>query len=164
MNLCKLIHFVISQFLVIIVAPPPTIQHQRVIMFISNQLANFLSDSILEVFSSPIGLRLANDDILEPDIVVIDPNNAYTNNYIVKAPLLVIEVLSPSTKHRDLGVKKHKYEEFGVKEYWIIEPNSLKAEVFDLVEGKYILREELLLSEKSLTSSSLGFTLNKWLN
>ena len=46
------------------------------------------------------------------------------------APELVIEVLSPSTKKRDRGIKKDTYEVFGVREYWIVDPDKETVEQF----------------------------------
>ncbi|MCY3411991.1 MAG: Uma2 family endonuclease [Candidatus Heimdallarchaeota archaeon] len=146
----------------IIVTPPPSIQHQRMVMEISTQLATFLKNSKYEVFSSPIGLKLSNDQVLEPDIIVVEKKNAFTENYIVKSPTLIVEILSPSTEHRDLGVKKDLYEDFKVKEYWIIDPVLYTCTIYILKNSKFVKIKDIEIRNTKVTSISLdGFTLNE---
>jgi Uma2 family endonuclease len=55
------------------------------------------------------------------------------------SPDILVEFLSPSNEKHDRFVKKDLYEKFGVKEYWIIDPDTKESFVFQLVENKYIL-------------------------
>ena len=50
-----------------------------------------------------------------------------------------MEILSPSTRRRDITVKKDTYEKYGVKEYWLISPKEESIEVYLLQDGKYVL-------------------------
>ncbi len=52
---------------------------------------------------------------------------------------MLIEIISPSTFHRDSVEKFQLYEQFGVKEYWLIEPANQVIEVFRLENDKYVL-------------------------
>ena len=56
-----------------------------------------------------------------------------------KCPNFIVEVLSPSTKRRDITIKNEIYEKYGVKEYWIISPKEESIEVYILHNGKYEL-------------------------
>lgn len=51
-------------------------------------------------------------------------------------PDLIIEIISPSNSYIDRYIKKKKYEEFGVKEYWIADPGNKTLEIFSLNEQK----------------------------
>ena len=74
-----------------------------------------------------------------PDLAIVCDPSKIKENYIEGAPDLAVEILSPSTKKRDIGIKKETYEKFGVKEYWIINPKDKSIEVYILKEGKYDL-------------------------
>ena len=64
--------------------------------------------------------------MLKPDLMVFC-------NRDDKIPEIVFEILSPSTRHRDLGIKLVKYEQMGVKEYWIIDPKTKSITVHDFI-------------------------------
>lgn len=74
-----------------------------------------------------------------PDLMVVCEPSQIKPNHIEGAPDLVIEILSASTKKRDIGVKKKAYERFGVKEYWIINPVDRSVEVYHLRNGVFDL-------------------------
>jgi Uma2 family endonuclease len=54
------------------------------------------------------------------------------------APDLVIEVLSPETRNNDFGAKKYAYEKYGVKEYWLIDPETKEVYFFNLVNDVFV--------------------------
>jgi Uma2 family endonuclease len=68
------------------------------------------------------------------------------------SPDLIIEILSPSNKRRDLITKKKLYEKFGVNEYWIIDPETNTAFGFQLQKGAYV---KLPLEKSKLISPLL---------
>ncbi|MFV2014067.1 MAG: Uma2 family endonuclease [Candidatus Heimdallarchaeota archaeon] len=152
----KIVEFISGD---IIVTPPPSIKHQSVITYILTELSIYFKKHSGKVFSAPIGVKFKNNDVLEPDIVVIPDDKSYSEkHYIIKPPLLVIEVLSPNTQHRDWGYKKDKYEEFGIQEYWIIDPETLDTSIFVVKDKKYQLRGKYTLSSDKITSEVLkGF-------
>ncbi|WP_457566173.1 Uma2 family endonuclease [Caldithrix abyssi] len=59
------------------------------------------------------------------------------------APDLIIEILSPSSAYYDLVEKKELYEQFGVKEYWIVDPKKQRIEVFVLKDKKFVLKQRI---------------------
>jgi Uma2 family endonuclease len=91
---------------------------------------------------------LSKHDIVEPDIVFISSNRAsiVTAKNAQGAPDLVIEILSPSTRRRDLGEKRARYELLGVLEYWAFDPGPATAQVFRR-EGDRFLPPILLSAE-----------------
>ena len=74
-----------------------------------------------------------------PDLIVVCEPDKIKKNHIEGAPDFIVEVLSPSTKRRDVTIKKDIYEKYGVKEYWIISPKEESIEVYILHNGKYEL-------------------------
>ncbi len=110
---------------------PPTTLHQRILMELSRQLANFLEGKSCEVFPAPFGVRLFEregdkpenvDTMVEPDITVICDKKKIDKHGCKGAPDMVIEILSPSTIRHDRLVKLNLYQQAGVKEYWLVDP------------------------------------------
>ena len=81
-----------------------------------------------------IGVYLDKDNYFIPDLVVVCDRNKITDRGIEGVPDFVVEVLSLSTRKKDITVKKNTYERFGVKEYWIISPKDLKISLYDDLE------------------------------
>ena len=84
------------------------------------------------VLPSPIDVEFEGDDktILQPDVAVIC-DRSKIRGHIVGAPDLVIEIVSPSSRRRDMGRKMSKYCEMEVREYWIVDPEKKKVIVYD---------------------------------
>lgn len=84
------------------------------------------------VFLSPFDVRLDQDDhtIVEPDLSVFCSRNKVRHNGAFGAPDLVVEVLSPSTRHKDIEIKSIKYENAGVREYWMIDSDNRRVIVY----------------------------------
>ncbi|MGN0362060.1 MAG: Uma2 family endonuclease [Bilifractor sp.] len=114
-------------------ASPLTI-HQAILMEVA-VLLRFMQEkhSGCHVFSSPMDVQLDCDDrtILEPDIFVVCDQKKITKRRIVGAPDLVIEILSQSSRNKDIQVKTDKYGRAGVREYWLIDPDKRSILVID---------------------------------
>jgi Uma2 family endonuclease len=78
---------------------------------------------------------------VQPDILFISRANRaiVAEKNIQGAPDLVVEIVSPNTRERDLVLKKKLYAKFGAKEYWLVFLNEQKIEVYRLEDQKYIL-------------------------
>ena len=74
-----------------------------------------------------------------PDIKIVCNPDIIKDDGIYGAPDLIVEILSQRTRKNDLGYKKDVYEKYGVKEYWIIDPNDRSIQVYLLYENKYVL-------------------------
>ena len=122
------------------VTPPPNVEHQRISRELEFCLLQYLrSASRGEVFDAPIGVRLSDDNVVEPDLVVVLAEHAdrVGKQAILGVPDLVVEILSPGSAKRDLGIKREQYEASGVQEYWIVDPESRSVEVLTLDRGRY---------------------------
>jgi Uma2 family endonuclease len=90
---------------------------------------------------APMDIYFNEDNIFQPDVIYISNENAkiIKPNRIEGAPDLVIEILSPSTSTNDKINKKNKYAQFGVHEYWIVDPVHLYVDQFILERNNYLL-------------------------
>lgn len=91
---------------------------------------------------APLDIYLDDENVFQPDIVFISKQRRelVKDDGIHGAPDLVMEILSPATAYYDLKKKFKIYEKFGVKEYWLVDPEMKSVELFSLNEqGKYLL-------------------------
>ncbi|WP_026664793.1 Uma2 family endonuclease [Butyrivibrio sp. FC2001] len=106
---------------------PRTI-HQIICDLVFNSIYNFIREnkgSCIPI-SSPIDVQLDCDDktMVQPDIIIVCDEDKIKDRVVFGAPDLIIEILSPSTRRKDMFVKTDKYCNAGVKEYWMIDPKK----------------------------------------
>ena len=122
------------------VTPSPSPAHQRISRRLQRQLEDFFHDrSIGEVFDAPIDLILTNQDVLVPDLLVVTQRQHITKRGIEGPPLVVVEILSPSTQRQDRGTKARRYAELGVEHYWIVDPVKKRFECHRLAGDAFRL-------------------------
>ncbi|MEM9340023.1 MAG: Uma2 family endonuclease [Bacteroidota bacterium] len=145
----------------LIMSPAPSINHQRVIGKLFKILDGLSSG---EAILSPVDLYLNNQNVLQPDLVFIsnEKKAIITDRGIEGVPDLIVEVISPSNSFIDRNTKKRKYLQFGVTEYWIIDPANKTLEVYtpeDEDQPRLYLVNEGDIS--SLISEALSFDLKE---
>jgi Uma2 family endonuclease len=146
----------------IIMSAAPFALHQRVVL----RLARIMEDHVRahrlgEVFISPLDVILAARKVVQPDVVFISAaRQAIVQGPIRGVPDLLVEVISEGTWRRDRVDKKALYEQFGVGEYWIVEPELRLIEVFALEVGAYRLHARGLGAERVTSSLLAGFELS----
>ena len=101
----------------------PNMEHRIIQGNLYRIISNFLHGKRCKVFFEP-EVNFAEDDIFQPDLAVVCDAQKMTPRGIKGAPDFIVEVLSLSTKKRDITVKKKTYERYGVKEYWITSPTG----------------------------------------
>jgi Uma2 family endonuclease len=122
----------------IFVTPSPSPMHQRISKRLQRQLeAYFETRSLGEVFDAPIDLILTERDVFVPDLVVVSDPSHITERGIEAPPTLIVEILSPSTRGQDRGLKARRYAELGVEHYWIVDPDRKRLECHRLAEGAF---------------------------
>jgi Uma2 family endonuclease len=97
----------------------------------------FEGRSIGEVFDAPIDLILTQHDVLVPDLLVASDPRQISQRGIEGAPLLAVEILSPSTRRFDLGPKAQRYAELGLQHYWVVDPDQKRMECNRLEGSAY---------------------------
>jgi Uma2 family endonuclease len=120
----------------LVVTPAPSLHHQRIAGRLFVELFQFVENERLgEVFPAPLDVLLGEGDYLEPDIVFVRAERSgdlLSDRGVEGPPDLVVEILSPATEARDRGIKLDRYAQFGVAEYWIVDPDAKSIEVYDL--------------------------------
>jgi Uma2 family endonuclease len=126
------------------VTPPPGWMHQFAVGKLQYLLAGHIYPHKLGVVvPAPTGVVLDEHDGVEPDLVYISRARMHiiSERGVEGAPDLVVEVLSPSTKARDRGIKMRRYAAAGVPHYWMLDPGSQTLEAYRLRQGGYELVE-----------------------
>jgi Uma2 family endonuclease len=85
----------------------------------------------------PLDWKINNKTILQPDLVIVCKK--IEKKFLDFTPVLVAEILSPSTALKDRNVKKYIYQAQGVKYFLLLNPQTKKNEVYELVNGEYTL-------------------------
>ena len=107
------------------VTPAPSPLHQRVSKRLRRKLEDYFEARGLgEVFNAPIDMILGRHDVAQPDILVVTNPGQISGRGIEGAPLLVVEVLAPSTRRHDRGVKRRRYAALAIPHYWIVDPED----------------------------------------
>jgi Uma2 family endonuclease len=138
-------------------APSPSPDHQETSGNLFTDINVFVRKNGLgKVFFAPLDLYLdEHSNVVQPDLLFISKNNPLIidKRGLKGVPDLIIEILSPGNKKYDSVKKKKLYEKFGVKEYWIVDPETKMATGFLLKGSIYISQKEL---HNEIRSSILG--------
>ena len=114
----------------------------------------FLEHKSGYVYVDDVDVHFSDGTLFKPDLVVVLKSNEKIlagRKNIYGVPDMVVEVLSYSTRKKDLTIKKDTYEAHGVREYWIIDPWAKSVTVYLLRDGKYFLDDVyILFGEKDL--------------
>lgn len=105
----------------VLMSPRPAIKHQQISGNLYFELRNHFKEKNC-VPIQEIDLVLEDNNFV-PDLMVICDDELKGNRY-EKPPLIAIEIVSPSSASVDYFIKRHKYEQLGVKEYWIVSPEE----------------------------------------
>ncbi len=144
--------------------PAPSLGHQRTDMKLGRRLAQFVEERNLgEVFSAPCDVVLSDTNVVQPDLLFVSNERAHIlfNGANVRgAPDLVVEIISPSTAERDRRFKRALYARYGVREYWLVDPDTRTITVLLLDDGNFA-EAAVYGAGETLTSPTLpGFTTN----
>ncbi|GHU00135.1 hypothetical protein FACS1894142_8230 [Spirochaetia bacterium] len=122
----------------------PSVIHQRLSMELSVQFGAFLQGKTCEVFAAPLDVRLfpredhTDDTVLQPDLLVVCDKTKLAKGSCDGAPDLVIEIVSPSNTVQEIIRKFNYYLDAGVREYWVIDPDTQTVQVHVLKDGHFV--------------------------
>jgi len=120
---------------------PPSRMHQEILGRLYQKIANYIDSKggSCKVYPAPFAVKLNEDDktIVEPDISVICNPDKLTDKGCTGSPDWIIEITSPSNSSQDYVVKLNKYMTAGVREYWIVNPQSKNVYVYRFEEKKF---------------------------
>lgn len=126
----------------VVMTSPASLRHQLLADFLTRILGIYVEERGLGlVLSAPFQVKLPQSG-REPDVLFVANENRHRlrKNYLDGPADLVVEIVSPESIGRDRGDKYREYEQAGVPEYWLIDPDRQEAEFYRLDErGRYRL-------------------------
>ncbi len=124
----------------LIASPAPNPLHQLLVYVLYGLIDRHEFERELGiVLGAPIDVKFSDFHAFQPDICLVaaDCSGIVPDGFVLGAPDLVVEVLSPSTARQDRRTKRVVFEQFGVREYWVLDPESERLLVHRLVDGRY---------------------------
>lgn len=128
-------------------SPAPSRIHQKIILKLSTLIENYIqsNNGQCEVYPAPFDVILKNDydeilntkNIVQPDISIICDKNKLTDKGCTGSPDMIVEVVSEYNPRNDYIKKLNLYEQFKVKEYWIVNPMRNNILVYTLTDVGY---------------------------
>ena len=119
----------------LVVSPSPTRPHQRASVRLT-VLLDAACPPGFEMLAAPFDVVLADTMVLQPDLIV-GRDTDFTERNLPVAPVLAVEILSPSTRRYDQLMKRAAFEDHGVPSYWIVDPETPSLLVLELAGGVY---------------------------
>lgn len=126
-------------------AAAPSRKHQEIISQLLIEIGNYIksNNGSCKVYPAPFDVILKNDDeeisnssnIVQPDISVICDKNKLTDKGCTGSPDMIIEVVSPFNPNSDYIRKLNLYDQYKVREYWIVNPMEETILVYKLAEN-----------------------------
>ena len=141
-------------------SPAPLNIHQAVSSNLHRDMSIFFKSNACAIRHAPFDVRLIKKTkknnsittVVQPDICVICDREKLDDRGCIGAPDLIVEILSPSTKNKDIKDKFELYEQNDVKEYWIVDPGNKTVIKYTLEQGKYI--GDKIRGEEEILNSS----------
>jgi Uma2 family endonuclease len=147
------------------VTPAPTSRHQAVLRNLLRILGTFVHQTRRgALFPSPLDVVLSPNDVVQPDLLFVaaDRLRLITDTHVAGAPDLAVEIFSPSSRRTDARTKLRLYERYGVREYWLVDPELETIAVYRLDGGVYRQQAGLELERGDVLTSPLftGLTIS----
>jgi Uma2 family endonuclease len=120
----------------LMVSPAPRPVHQVVVGNVYMALRAARPSDIQALFA-PLDVALSDDTVMQPDLLIAYRSD-FTERDLPVAPLLAIEVLSPSTRAYDLLLKKDRLQRAGCRHYWVVDPDVPAVTAWTLRDGVYV--------------------------
>ena len=140
-------------------SPAPSRRHQEISMALSGEFYTYLKGKPCKVYAAPFDVRLPKDGevedrdirtVIQPDLAVICKRERLDSRGCLKAPDLIVEILSPFTSSKDSVKKFDLYEREGVREYWVVRPDEQTVAVFKLGRDNRYGRPEMYTAQDKI--------------
>jgi Uma2 family endonuclease len=143
----------------LIMSPTPSFFHQEIAFGFHRALHDWvMAHNLGKVIGAPIDMVLSPHRAVQPDVAFIAKDRLAIIQRVIMGPAdLVAEIVSLQGRSRDRIEKRDLYEQHGVKEYWIIDPEAQTVEVLALVNGRYELVLRSLPGETASSRLLPGF-------
>ena len=147
----------------VFVVPAPLPLHQLVVDRFADALKAYRQEHGGLVFFSPLDIVFSEFDVAQPDVVFFERGRERLIDLrkpIRVSPDLAVEVLSPSTAATDRGKKMQLFARYGVREYWLVDPDARTLEVYWLAGDAYLLVQSASDSGAALSTILPGFSVS----
>ena len=143
---------------VIVMSPGASFGHNRIATLIAHWIQTYLDSNPIGEIVHDTDVRLADNLVYRPDLSYVSNERAAIITTLIEGPPdLIVEVVSRSNRPLDIRTKRHDYERFGVREYWIVDPSTESFTFLRLVNGRYA---EIQPESDAITSEAIpGFKL-----
>ncbi len=138
-------------------SPAPSRKHQKVSSRLHTRIGNFFEGKKCELYAAPFDVRFPKQTgqtedaqiftVLQPDLCVICDLSKLDRRGCLGAPDWVIEILSEGNTPKEMGEKYQIYEESGVQEYWIVQPDTQTILPYVLENGIFVGKAPMLGTE-----------------
>lgn len=144
----------------LVVSPSPGYRHQRVVNLLQTDLTMWAREHGGQVLPGPFDIYLTEGNYYEPDLIYVrpEPVGLIGERGMPAAPDLVVEVSSPHTRRRDLLVKRDRYEQAGVLEYWFVDLDAERVLVHRRGEGGWAAAAALERGDTVEAVATPGFS------
>lgn len=144
-------------------SPAPKTNHQRISRNLNEFFINYFRKHECEFFYAPFDVRLpdkqksatANKDIhtvVQPNLCIICDKNKIDQLGCIGAPDLIVEILAKGNSKKEIRVKYNLYQESGVREYWIADPEYQTVHVFYADKNEKYQLSKIYLNDETLQS------------
>ncbi len=126
--------------------PSPSTKHQRILGKLFRIISQFVDEKKRgEALVAPCDVIFSDLDVVQPDLLFVSTEKGHlvTEKNIQGAPDLIVEILSETTRKTDEIIKRKLYERYGVREYWIVDPELEAVKVYRMTEQGYLRAVEL---------------------
>lgn len=125
----------------LIMSPAPSFYHQEIVFRFHRALHDWVVPRQLgKVVGAPVDMVLSPRRVTQPDVVFIAASRLSIIKHVIMGPAdLVVEVISLGGRSRDRIEKRDLYEQYGIKEYWIVDPEAESVDVLALANDRFEL-------------------------
>jgi Uma2 family endonuclease len=125
----------------LLMSPTPSFHHQKIVLRFYVLLDEYVSKHNLgEAIAAPVDMVLSPHRVVQPDVAYIAKDRLHIIQRVIMGPVdLAVEIVFLGGRNRDRIEKRDLYEQYGIKEYWIVDPESEMVEVLFLEAGRYQL-------------------------
>jgi len=146
----------------LIMPPSPSFFHQQIANRFHDKLKAWVRKHRLgKTATAPLDMVLSPRRAVQPDVLFVGNEHLHViRDRVMGAADLVAEVISPESRRRDRIDKRDRYEQHGVREYWLIDPEAQTVEVLYLVAERYELLGRWHPGERARSRLLRGFSIS----
>jgi Uma2 family endonuclease len=145
----------------LLVSPAPRLWHQEVVARLLETLRVYLrAERVGHAFGSPADISWGPDTLVQPDVFVVPLAQARTLDWAqIKDLLLVVEVLSPSSRRADRFTKRLEYQRQGIPLYWLVDPDEHQVEIWTPADLFPVFEREQLVWQPAGAAAPFSLSL-----